>query len=131
MCSMADFAIVEYPKMVSRKKSGWCKIMKFPYSEISTSISVLPTFLPIFHSFSGKRSNTLPSSSLSSIWSQTPASNSSQSNRTYANVLRQHDDPLMKIRQLGTKGSQELSEGSSETTSDGVQQPFSPFGARW
>ena len=92
---------------------------------------MLPTFLPIFHSFSGKRSNTLPSSSLSSIWSQTPASNSSQSNRTYANVLRQHDDPLMKIRQLGTKGSQELSESSSETTSDGVQQPFSPFGARW
>ena len=81
------------------------------------------------------RSNTLPSSSLSSIWSQQqspPINNASSPNsRTYANVLRQHDDPLMKIRQLGTKGSQDLSESSSETTSDGVNQPFSPFGAKW
>jgi hypothetical protein len=45
--------------------------------------------------------------------------------------LRRQDDPLMKIRQLGTKGSQDLSESSSETTSDGVNQPFSPFGAKW
>ena len=80
----------------------------------------------------GKRSNTLPASSLSSIWSQSPpTSNSSQSNRTYANVLRQHDDPLMKIRQIGTKGSQDLSESSSETPSDGVHQAFSPFGTKW
>jgi hypothetical protein len=79
------------------------------------------------------RSNTLPSSSLSSIWSQQspPTNASSPNSRTYANVLRRQDDPLMKIRQLGTKGSQDLSESSSETTSDGVNQPFSPFGAKW
>merc|ERR1712001_159654 len=76
------------------------------------------------------RSNTLPSSSLSSIWSQQqspPINNASSPNsRTYANVLRQHDDPLMKIRQLGTKGSQDLSESSSETTSDGSWLPLVP-----
>jgi hypothetical protein len=73
--------------------------------------------VPIFHQ----------EASLSSIWSQQspPTNASSPNSRTYANVLRRHDDPLMKIRQLGTKGSQDLSESSSETTSDVIN--FSSF----
>ena len=86
------------------------------------------------------RSSTMPSSSLSTIWSNNRQTNQLQQqnnggNRTYANVLRQQDDggptdPLEKIRQIGTRGSQELFESSTSPNST-FQQPFSPFNGKW
>ena len=96
------------------------------------------------------RSSTLPSSSLSSIWSQGSRSSASGAsnlmpsatspiNRTYANVLRQAEtevggnlhDPLFKIRQIGTRGSQELFDSASTSPNTTFQQPFSPLNGKW
>ena len=89
----------------------------------------------------GTRSSTMPSSSLSTIWSTNGAAIVNQSKpKTYANVLRHNQessnhDPLQKIRQLGTRGSQELYESSISTTTENNQEHkmnnqrhlFSPF----
>ena len=101
----------------------------------------------------GTRSSTMPSSSLSTIWSTNGASivNQQKNNQhkessgldqqkqTYANVLRHNQespstsDPLQKIRQLGTRGSQELYFESNSTTDNENQESnlnrhlFSPF----
>ena len=89
------------------------------------------------------RSSTLPSSSLSSIWSHghktatALPSATSPINRTYANVLRHQTeegslhDPLFKIRQIGTRGSQELFESASTSPNTPFQQPFSPLNGKW
>lgn len=87
----------------------------------------------------GTRSNTMPSSSLSSMWPSSSlnraANNASPSvsSRTYANVLRQNEqsDPLMKIRHIGTRGSQELYDSSSTSPNPSSQSPFSPFNGKW
>ena len=98
----------------------------------------------------GTRSSTMPSSSLSTIWSTNGASiavnqhreKNNQQKQTYANVLRHNqespipstsNDPLQKIRQLGTRGSQDLYFESNSTTNDENQESnlnrhlFSPF----
>lgn len=98
------------------------------------------------------RSSTMPSSTLSSIWTQgskgassgsnlPPPSATSPINRTYANVLRHKEDgmviggnlhdPLYKIRQIGTRGSQELFDSASTSPNTTFQAPFSPLNGKW
>lgn len=81
------------------------------------------------------RSSTMPSTDLSAIWN-----NPGTSNRTYANVLRQPNDlkksndvsdPLLKLRQQGTRGSQELSFDSENLTKNNYQPFSSAFGSKW
>ena len=105
---------------------------------------------PFWSTELGTRSSTMPSSSLSTIWSTNGASiavnqhreKNNQQKQTYANVLRHNQespipststDPLQKIRQLGTRGSQDLYFESNSTTNDENQESnlnrhlFSPF----
>ena len=94
----------------------------------------------------------MPSSTLSSIWTQgsrgassganlPPPSATSPITRTYANVLRHKEDgmviggnlhdPLYKIRQIGTRGSQELFDSASTSPNTTFQAPFSPLNGKW
>ena len=40
-------------------------------------------------------------------------------------------DPLYKIRQIGTRGSQELFDSASTSPNTTFQAPFSPLNGKW